>query len=675
MKKTTNTKFIITLLVLFTGFSTLAQKPLLEYAKTYGSNNNDGGKAIKATSDGGYITAGYTLYNNGDVHGAHGGVDCWVIKFDSDGDTSWTYAIGGPGNDDAEDIIEGSDGNFYGVGYSHNTGGNVKSNNGAADLFVFKISSSGILLETNSFGGNSNEHGNSIIENNDGNLVVVAYTTSNNNGDVPATNGNQDYWIVELNKRYLTIDTSYTFGGTNADRPYDIIQTKDKGYLISGENIATVFPGYNFDVMKLDSTFTKEWQKSLGGNANDHARSAVQTLDGGYAIAGFTTSPVTGYRDGYDFYVVKLDSTGKVLWSKPYGSTANDLAYAIQEDSDSTLLVVGESGRSDGDVSVNNGNQDFWLIKLSDTGTLLWDFTYGGSHFDIPQDFVITDDGYMINGYSASNNVNGFRGAIDVRLVKLVLPVITPVADFSASKYTTLINECIDFTDQSKNKPIIWSWSFPNATTTSSSDQNPTGICYTTPGDYTVTLTAINSKGSHSVTKTIVVQAVPIADFSQSKDLIDINECVTYTDDSEYEPTSWTWIFEGGDPLLSSDQNPVEVCYKNVGEYSVTLIATNATGSDTATKTILVEDFASVHSFNSSSFKIHPNPAINKVTVEWEGFQTGTLSVVDLNGKVVYTGQYNGNNHVLDISQLAKGAYIINISGENGIFSERFFKQ
>ena len=126
---------------------------------------------------------------------------------------------------------------------------------------------------------------------------------------------------------------------------------------------------------------------------------------------------------------------------------------------------------------------------------------------------------------------------------------------------------------------------------------------------------------------------------------------------------------------LSSDQNPAEICYKNAGEYSITLIATNSIGSDTATKTILVKDFASVTRLNSPSFSIHPNPAINEVTVEWEEFQTGIISVIDINGKVLLTEQYTGKEHVLDISQLSKGAYVINMLGESGILSERFLKQ
>jgi len=117
------------------------------------------------------------------------------------------------------------------------------------------------------------------------------------------------------------------------------------------------------------------WQKSLGGTGEDYARSVSSTFDGGFIVAGSSTSndgDVTGNHGGYDFWITKLSSMGTIEWQKSLGGTLGELAYSVIQSSDSGYVVAGYTLSNDGDVSGNHGDKDFWVIKIDSTGNLIW---------------------------------------------------------------------------------------------------------------------------------------------------------------------------------------------------------------------------------------------------------------------------------------------------------------
>ena len=164
-----------------------------------------------------------------------------------------------------------------------------------------------------------------------------------------------------------------------------------------------------------------------------------------------------------------------------------------------------------------------------------------------------------------------------------------PVAAFSASATNVLEGSSISYTDQSTNSPTSWSWVFEGGSPSSSSLQNPT-VSYANAGTYDVTLTVTNADGSDVLVQTdhITVNAPtptpPVAAFTASNTNILEGASVTFTDQSSNSPTTWSWVFEGGSPASSNNQNP-SVSYANAGQYDVTLTVTNADGSDVLTKT------------------------------------------------------------------------------------------
>jgi|GEM_PF-529992 len=162
------------------------------------------------------------------------------------------------------------------------------------------------------------------------------------------------------------------------------------------------------------------------------------------------------------------------------------------------------------------------------------------------------------------------------------VPLVAPVAAFSASSTTIQQGESITFTDSSSQEPISWAWTFPGGTPTSSTMQNPL-ISYNSAGIFDVTLVATNSAGSDTETKsgfiTVNPAIAPIAGFMADKMVIYEGQSVTFTDTSKNAPTAWNWAFSGGNPSTSSIKNP-SVTYANVGTYDVSLMVTNAGGTD-----------------------------------------------------------------------------------------------
>jgi gingipain R len=177
-------------------------------------------------------------------------------------------------------------------------------------------------------------------------------------------------------------------------------------------------------------------------------------------------------------------------------------------------------------------------------------------------------------------------GDCALRVFGEAAPPNPPVADFSADTTTVSAGGSIHFTDQSTNSPTSWDWTFEGGTPSGSTAQNPT-VTYNTAGTYDVSLTAANSAGSDSETKTnyitVTAPQPPVANFTASSTSISAGDSVTFTDTSTNTPTSWSWTFEGGTPSTSTAQNPT-ITYNTAGTFDVALTATNAAGSDTETK-------------------------------------------------------------------------------------------
>lgn len=419
-----------------------AQAPAIEWQKSFGGTGSDYASSVIQTADGGYMISGASNSNNGNVTGNHGNQDYWLLKLNSTGNLQWQKSLGGTGNDYGSSIIQTTDGNYVVAGTSESNNGNVTGNHGFTDGWVAKLNSdAGIIYWQKSFGGTDYDVINEMIPTTDGGYIFAG-SSSSNNGDVASNKGYVDYWIVKINADG-NLQWKKSFGGTGDDRATSIIQTTDGGYVVAGyaENnngdVTGNHGGKDYWILKMNSDGgVVFWKKSLGGSHQDLAYSIKQTSDGGYIVAGSAFSndgDVTGNHDGTDSWIVKLNSTGDIQWQKALGGSKVDEASSIIQTADGGYLAVGSTTSNDGQVSgyhppVNTGpgeaplSYDYWVVKLSATGNLLWQKCLGGSGSENANTVIQTSDGgYIIAGASNSNNgdVTGNHGGDDVWIVKL----------------------------------------------------------------------------------------------------------------------------------------------------------------------------------------------------------------------------------------------------------------
>ena len=227
------------------------------------------------------------------------------------------------------------------------------------------------------------------------------------------------------------IEWQKSYGGSGFDFAHDIKQLSDGGYIIAGYTLSddydvNFYYGYqDFWVVRIDSTGVIIWEKTYGGSSIDQALSIEPTQDDGFIVAGYTLSndfDVSGNHGYYDMWVLKLTSEGNITWKNTYGGSSNETGYDIIPTSDGGYMLVGLTTSTDGDVSENDGEIDVWAVKIDSTGTIQWEKTFGGTEIDIA--FTVaqtTDGGYIIGTESLSDDgdVSDAHGATDIWMLKL----------------------------------------------------------------------------------------------------------------------------------------------------------------------------------------------------------------------------------------------------------------
>ncbi|MDY0780645.1 hypothetical protein [Tenacibaculum sp. IB213877] len=343
--------------------------------------------------------------------------------------------FGGTGNEVANSVIATSDGGYVILGFTlSNDGDIINKTDESADFLVLKYSSNDELLWSKTYGGSDDDRGQDIIQTQDGGYAVLGYSRSNDI-DVSENFGNQDYWLAKLDVNG-NLQWQKSFGYSGRDIGTCLIQTDDNGYLITGEldvtassgegnsRTASRHAGGDYWAIKLNSNGSKEWSRYYGGTFTDTPQGIAKTDDGGFIIVGTSDSSdtdITNNKGTYDFWVIKISGDGNLVWEKNFGGSEIDEARAITATSDGNFLIVGDTRSTDKDVTLNNGGADLWLIKISTEGNLIWEKTFGGSSFDVARSINPTfDGGYIISGSSRSLD-NGFsnQGQNDAWLLKI----------------------------------------------------------------------------------------------------------------------------------------------------------------------------------------------------------------------------------------------------------------
>ena len=352
------------------------------WSQTYGGTEDDGQfhlVYVVETPDGGFAVA-----SNTESFGA-GSSDFWLIKTDASGNMEWNKTYGGTEFDVVYSLILTSDGGFALAGLTGSFGtGNV-------DFWLVKTDSFGYLEWNQTYGGKGSDIAYSLVETSDGGYALAGYSGSFGAGE-------SDFWLVKAD-HYGNLEWNQTYGGANGDVAYSLVETSDGGFALVGFTTSLGGDDADFWLVKTDESGNLEWSNLFGGEKADMAESLAQTSDGGYALVGTTESFASGWKE---CWLIKTDDHGNKEWDKTYGEENSDWAHSLILTSDGGFAIAGESD------SFGAGGYDFWLIKTDSSGNIEWSRTYGGPERDSAESVIQTSDGgYVLAGLTQSYGLVG----------------------------------------------------------------------------------------------------------------------------------------------------------------------------------------------------------------------------------------------------------------------------
>jgi hypothetical protein len=246
-------------------------------------------------------------------------------------------------------------------------------------------------------GGWSDDGGfRSLVETSNGGYAMAGHTDTFGRGVY-------DCWFVKTDA-YGNVEWNHTYGGAHNAVVYSLIVTSDGGYAIAGARASKEVIQFDAWLAKTDAYGNMEWNKTYGKfgvEDFDFFYSVVETSDGGFAIAG--SQYIMGLVDGKwtegdkNFWLVKTNSFGNIIWEKKYGGAREDIACSMVKASDGGYAIAGTSR------SFGNGDKTFWLVKTDEYGNMEWNKTVGGTGWKIAYSMIRTSDG----GYAIAGRKNG----------------------------------------------------------------------------------------------------------------------------------------------------------------------------------------------------------------------------------------------------------------------------
>ncbi len=354
---------------------------------------------------------------------------------------NYIKSFGGSNDDEANDIINTSDGGFMVIGSSTSSDGLILNKIGfESDIILMKFDSDKSIQWVKNYGGSRDDRGQSVVEVSGIGYALLGYSMSND-GDASSNEGFHDNWVILIDSKGDIIwEKSYGFSGH--DHAYNIIKTKDGNLFFNGFLDVTASRGLGstkkvgksikhgvgeFWCHKIDLGGNILWRKYFGGTNNDRSYDSVETSDGDFLIVGSSESndiDISSPKGSYDIWVIKLSSNGDLLWERSFGGSKYETANSIIQSADKKIHILGSTLSNDKNISFQMGSSDFWLLTIDSDGNLLSEQTFGGSNFDKGKKIVIdSKDNLWLTGYSRSIDFdfsfnNGKNDAVLIQLSK-----------------------------------------------------------------------------------------------------------------------------------------------------------------------------------------------------------------------------------------------------------------
>ena len=483
--------------------------------------------------------------------------------------------IGGNNVDVANNILLIPGGGFLLTGESESKHGDFTGNHGGEDFAVSWLKQNGQLKWAKQYGGSGDDV--AFAAGNFLNGFAIAGITASTDKDVIGNHGSNDGWLALLNGNGALV-TSKCFGGSGSDQFFDMVKTGDGGLLLAGQAISTdgdlTNAGANGSnevwLLKLDANANIEWSKCFGGSGADFCRSAIQTSDGNYVAACYSRSNDGDFTEHYgpvynsDVWVIKVDQSGNLLWSTLLGGSSDDYSDDLLEDNEGNIWMGGQSYSADFDITDHHGSMDVWVVKLASDGSKISSTSFGGSATDAFEGGLIqiSNNHFMVAGNTVSTELYNHHGSYDAWLT-----------NFDSDG--TFISD----------------------------------YCYGgSKSDFATDLAALNGGKFAMCGRTISFNG----DVSGAHGNFD----------------KWFLLFDDELKL----QSPVD---------------------------------------QNSQFKLYPIPAIDKITIECPNdfeYQNATVTVFDIAGRIVYKDSFSISNTGINVNQWKAGIYYVRV--KDGIYNE-----
>jgi hypothetical protein len=350
--------------------------PKVEWERTL----NGSSFAIASLPDGGVVGAGYS------GGGTWTNVNFFLSKIRADGTVSWERSFGGTGYDDAYAVRPVQDGGFVVAGRSQSqiSAGKATPNYGGSDYWMVCVDEEGNQLWDATFGGSRNDSARAVIEMSKGGYLVggEAFSPADGNKTEPSY-GTWDVWLVCVSTNGTKV-WERSFGGTDSDGVWAVAGAHSGDYVvagysaspISGNKTAPAFGSWDMWIICVDADGGQKWDHSFGGSGFDYAQDIQRTRDGGFIVAGYSHSPISGNKTAQmlgfgDAWAVRLDAAGNKLWDLSFGTaTGYEEFYAVAVAEDGGFIFSGVK------------NADMWLVRTDSSGNQLWERTFPSPELD-----------------------------------------------------------------------------------------------------------------------------------------------------------------------------------------------------------------------------------------------------------------------------------------------------
>ncbi len=420
------TKYILLVLALVS-LTVYAQDPNILWQRTIGGDGSDVLWGLEETSDGGTVMAGSSSSGiSGEKSELNfGNSDFWVVKLDNQGEIVWQKTIGGSDEDFLYTLKLTLDGGYIvgGMSRSNISGNKTENSLGNRDYWVVKLDANGNIEWQNTIGGSGSDSLTSIVVNPDGTFLLAGTSDSDISADKTedAIGVGGDFWIIKIDS-LGNIIWDNTIGGGNLDIVSSAVKVSSGGYLISGLSFSGIsgdktdanFGAQDYWIVKLNDEGEIVWQKTFGGSLNDVPYRIIETNDSGFLVGGISNSNISGTKSensqGFDdYWILKLDEVGNIQWQNTIGGNSSDNCYTVFQARNGNYILGGfsSSGISGDKTEESLGESDYWIVNLNSSGAILFQNTIGGSGDEFFSTINMTSSDELLLGGSSASDISG----------------------------------------------------------------------------------------------------------------------------------------------------------------------------------------------------------------------------------------------------------------------------